>query len=210
VEAWIPDRGWITLDPTPADPNAAAAPGLWSRMILYLDAADQFWTDWIVGYDFEHQVVLASRMQTGGRSMGFRWFDDAGAWLESGVRAGSGWMVVTIALAGFMVIAVLYGSSVVKWWQRRIRLRRAQRGEAEASDATLLYERMLHLLDRRGFRKPPWITPTEFVRVLPSSELALLVEDLTSAYNQVRFGGRNDAAPRMVRVLERIESLAAK
>jgi len=89
-------------------------------------------------------------------------------------------------------------------------LRRAQRGEAEASDATLLYERMLHLLDRRGFRKPPWITPTEFVRVLPSSELALLVEDLTSAYNQVRFGGRNDAAPRMVRVLERIESLAAK
>ena len=48
------------------------------------------------------------------------------------------------------------------------------------------------------------------MRVLPASELALLVEDLTSAYNQVRFGGRNEAAPHMVQVLQRIESLAAK
>jgi hypothetical protein len=66
------------------------------------------------------------------------------------------------------------------------------------------------VLDRRGFRKPPWITPAEFARVLPASELAILVDDLTGAYNQVRFGGRNDAAPHMVRVLQRIESLAAK
>jgi transglutaminase-like putative cysteine protease len=209
VEAWMPDRGWITLDPTPPDPSAAA-PGLWSKMVLYLDAADQFWTDWIVGYDFEHQVVLASRMQSGGRRIRFAWMDQTGAWLKAGADAGRGWMVGVIALAGFSVIAVLYGPAWARWWQRRARLRRAQRGVAEASDATLLYERMLQVLDRRGFRKPPWLTPAEFARVLPASELALLVDDLTTAYNQVRFGGRNDAAPRMALVLQRIESLAAK
>ena len=35
----------------------------------------------------------------------------------------------------------------------------------------------------------------------------MLVEDLTAAYNQFRFGGRRDAAPRMVRLLRRIETL---
>jgi len=33
------------------------------------------------------------------------------------------------------------------------------------------------------------------------------VEDLTSAYNQFRFGGRCDVAPRMIRLLDRLESL---
>jgi len=209
VEAWIPNHGWITLDPTPVDPTAAT-PGLWSKMGLYLDAADQFWTDWVVGYDLDHQVVLASRMQTGSRNMRFAWMDDVGGWLASGVQAGRDWVLAIVMLVGLFVIAVLSGPAGVKWWQARLRVRRAQRGEAEASDATLLYERMLHVLDRRGFRKPPWITPAEFVRVLPASELAVLVDDLTNAYNQVRFGGRNDAAPHMVQVLQRIESLATK
>ena len=69
----------------------------------------------------------------------------------------------------------------------------------------MLYEQMLSLLARRGFQKPAWLTPQEFASVLPPSELALLVRDLTAAYNQVRFGGRSDAAPRMARLLQRIE-----
>jgi len=209
VEAWIPERGWLTLDPTPPDP-AAVTPGLWSKAQMYLDAADQFWTDWVVGYDFEHQVVLANRMQTSGRQLRFAWMDEAGAWIESGMNAGRAWMVTVALLAALGVPALLYGPVWIKRWQSRQRLRRVQTGAAEASDATLLYERMLLALERHGFHKPPWTTPTEFARVLPSSEMALLVEDLTGAYNQVRFGGRSDVAPRMVRALQRIESLAAK
>jgi hypothetical protein len=66
---------------------------------------------------------------------------------------------------------------------------------------------MLRVLENRGLQKPPWLTPAEFARVLPASELAMLVEDLTGAYNEFRFGGRRDAAPRMVRLLKRIETL---
>jgi hypothetical protein len=66
---------------------------------------------------------------------------------------------------------------------------------------------MLRVLAHRGLQKPPWLTPAEFARVLPASELAMLVEDLTGAYNEFRFGGRRDAAPRMVRLLKRIETL---
>ena len=205
VEAWIPGRGWMTFDPTPSDPSAPA-PGLWSQASLVLDAADQFWRDWVLTYDFEHQIALAARMQSAGRgwSSPGSWieFGDVPAWFE---RNPATWLSA-LAVAGAGVMAAVYGPSWWLWWTRRKRLQRAQRGEAQGSDATLLYERMLLLLAKRGFQKPVWLTPQEFASVLPPSELALLVEDLTAAYNQVRFGGQRDAAPRMARLLQRIEN----
>ncbi len=107
-------------------------------------------------------------------------------------------------------LAVLYGPALLRKIRADLRVRKAQRGDAQAGDAVLLYERMLRALERHGLQKPPWLTPLEFARVLPSSELAMLVEDLTGAYNEFRFGGRRDAAPRMVRLLHRIEAIEAR
>ena len=58
VEAWIPGQGWTTFDPTPSDPSAAAG-GLLSRFSLLMDTADQFWQDWIMGYNLERQIAGA-------------------------------------------------------------------------------------------------------------------------------------------------------
>ena len=69
----------------------------------------------------------------------------------------------------------------------------------------MLYERMLNLLEKRGVRKPPWVTPLEFSRMLPSSETSTLVGRLTQAYNQCRFGGQREAASHMLDLLEQIE-----
>jgi len=209
VEAWIPGRGWMTFDPTPADPTANTSmwSAAWNRASLVLDAADQFWRDWVLTYDLDHQVALAARMQSAGRGWSSvrKWSDleDALGWLNPTI------LLTVVALSGTAWMALVYGPSWLAWWNRRRRLHRAQRGEAEPSDATVLYERMLRVLAERGFEKPAWLTPQEFVAVLPASELALLVEDLTSAYNQVRFGGQREAAPRMARLLQRIETLVA-
>jgi hypothetical protein len=83
---------------------------------------------------------------------------------------------------------------------------KVQRGSAQASDATLLYQRMLKALRRRGIEKPAWLTPCEFARVVQEPELSLLVEDLTSAYNELRFGGNAEAAGRIFVLLERLET----
>jgi hypothetical protein len=209
VEAWLPRRGWVTFDPTPADPAPPSA-SLWGRAGLVLDAADQFWQDWVVGYDFEHQITLAARMQESGRNFHFPWFGDAVAQMETGVRAARAYVVEVLAVFALAALAILYGPTLLRKLRADLRVRRAQRGDAQASDATLLYERMLRVLERRGLQKPPWLTPAEFAHVLPASELAMLVEDLTGAYNQFRFGGRRDAAPRMVRLLRRIETLESR
>jgi transglutaminase-like putative cysteine protease len=210
VEAWIPGRGWITYDPTPPDPNAVESQFM-TRVSLFFDAAEQFWQDWILSYDLERQITLASRVQQSGRGAKGRWLDRTAGWLAGAARSGAQWgstyapaAAVAMALA---ILAVLFGPGLVRWWRGAMRVRRLKRGEGEASDATLLYQRMLGLLERRGIQKPPWLTPSEFVRVMPATELSPLVEDLTSAYVEFRFGGKRASAPRMVELLDQLEKM---
>ncbi len=209
VEAWLPGRGWTTFDPTPADPNASRI-SLWSRIGFYFDAAETFWREWVLNYDLDRQLDLAFRMENSGRSFGVQWVESARSAygrLQSGTKrfvTRYGAALAGIALALFAIR--LYGRRVWNWWKALERVRQVQRGAARASDATLLYARMLAVLRRRGYEKPSWITPSEFARVLPADGFGPLVADFTSAYNDLRYGGSADAAPRMMELLGRIES----
>lgn len=211
VEAWLPNRGWTTFDPTPPDPNPTQL-SWWTRLGFYADAAEVFWNDWVLNYNLDRQLQLARGMGQTGRQVGLKWYD-FGFLSSARLRAGLLGFAKRygFVLLGIVVLALSgrqFGRDGWRWWQTRQRVLKVQRGEAQASDATLLYQRMLTVLTRRGFEKPVWLTPSEFARVLPEPELAGLVEDLTEAYNQVRFGGQPDAAGRMVQLLEQLEATA--
>jgi hypothetical protein len=96
---------------------------------------------------------------------------------------------------------------VKRWWHHRAHARRLARGQTQPSDATILYERFLRLLEKRGVRKPPWLTPIEFVRVLTAPDLAALAAEATAAYNDLRFGGQAEAASRLTLAIDKIEHL---
>jgi protein-glutamine gamma-glutamyltransferase len=206
VEAWISDRGWTTFDPTPFDPRASRD-GVTARLYLYFDAAEQFWQDWVLSYDLDRQIVLAARMDESARRLRFRWLRSQARRLKLLAESSSAYAPWLAALSAFGIATALCGPAIKRWVSGRLRFRRLVRGKGEASDATLLYQRMLVVLERRGIRKPPWLTPAEFVRVLPSPDLAALANDLTGAYNEFRFGGRREAAPHMLRLLEQMEKL---
>jgi hypothetical protein len=87
--------------------------------------------------------------------------------------------------------------------RRRVAL--VRRGQASMADATLLYKRMLHILKRRGYQKPPWFTPAEFAASLPRTELGTAVDEFTVTYNALRFGGHTDAASKLSMLLDRME-----
>lgn len=206
VEAWIPGHGWTTYDPTPPDPGAIQSP-LMTRMNNFFDAAEQFWQDWIMSYDLDRQITLATRVQQSGRGARAHWIDSTVAWLNGAARSSVQYAPTAAVLMFVAILGVLFGPAAARGFQGAMRVRRLKRGEGQASDATLLYQRMLGLLERRGIQKPPWLTPSEFARVVPSSELSPLVEDLTSAYVEFRFGGKREAAPRMVQLLDQLEKM---
>jgi hypothetical protein len=112
--------------------------------------------------------------------------------------------VVTLAGLALAAAALAGWPRIRTRWRTRTRVRLAARGAAHASDATLLYGRMLSLLAGRGFHKRVWQTPAEFARRIPASPLAALVEEFTQAYHELRYGGRPPAGIRLVALLARI------
>ena len=208
VEAYLPRRGWTTFDPTPADPTATSE-SVWMRVSLFMDAAETFWQDWVINYDLDHQLLLATRVQDSGRSSS--WGDSAAARFKVWRTQASEFLKRYGAplAAGFLILAlvIIQGPALLKAWATRQRLRRVQQGQVDASDATLLYTRMLRSLERRGFEKPAWVTAAEFARTIPASNITPLVDDLTEAYQQLRYGGQREAAPRMLALLDQLEKM---
>ena len=207
VEAWMPGRGWVTFDPTPPDPHYGAN-ALLTKLSLYADAVETFWQEWVVSYDLGHQATLADRMEQASRRVSLRWLDrvfdvgenwtSARSWL---VRTGLWWLLALACAA----VGAWSAPKVWRAWRMRLGVWRLRRGRASLADATLLYQRMLKLLKRRGYEKPAWFTPYEFACSLPPSETGMLVLQFTSAYNALRFGGQAQAAPRLSELLEALE-----
>lgn len=209
VEAYLPYRGWTTFDPTPPDPDPPKV-SLWTKMNFYVDAAEIFWHDWVVNYNLDRQLQIATNIERQSRQVSVNWLEQVTRIAKGaqGVSMGDA-KRMGIPLLVILILAALghqFGIQAWVWWMSLRPAKKARRGEASASDATLLYERMLRSLKRRGIEKPPWLTPMEFARVLPEPDLSILVEEFTAAYNALRFGGNPDDAGRIVRILVELES----
>lgn len=208
VEAYLAGRGWAIFDPTPADSRPRAGV-LMSKLALWADAVDTFWQDWVLRYDLGRQWVLAEKLQNSSRRFGMRWLEDLNQTTVQWTMRVRQWFaqhgVSMSLLILFIVALILAGPRTWRALRMLQRVRRVREGRASAGDATLLYARMLGILRRRGFQKPSWFTPREFAASLPA-ETGMLVDQFTAAYNDVRFGGKTDAAPRLTLLLEELET----
>ncbi|HET8549239.1 MAG TPA: DUF3488 and transglutaminase-like domain-containing protein [Bryobacteraceae bacterium] len=199
VEAYLERRGWSTFDPTPPDPRPQAS-GFWLRLAMIGDAADTFWREWVLDYDKERQV----------RTLNLGSFVE----LQSALQAGGARAAATMRDYGLTVVLTIAGLACLVVIVPRVRAslaarrheRRVARGDVSVHDATLLYNRALAALRKRGFEKPPWLTPAEFAAVLPASRESVVLDDLTAAYHQLRYGGHREAAVRMLALVSRLEA----
>jgi len=194
VEAYFPGHGWIEFDPTPPAANFLASGS--SRILLYLDAAREFWREWVVNYDFLRQRQLGSIAATHSR----HWVEDAALWVRSkyrgmlqSARAWSTWisesgdkaMVAMFAGAGFMLLLATMPTIL-----RAVRRRRIIAGAAvqPSEAAAVWYARMLRKVARRGWRKLPSQTPGEFASSISEHQLRERVTSFTECYERARFG----------------------
>ena len=212
VEVYFPAHGWVTFDPTPADGRAEQAV-LFGRLGIYMDAFQTLWEEWIVNYDFIHQVTLARQIE--GTSREFRassrnFFQRHYDSLAARASHAAKWLIARRLLMAVLVIfgvvvmwALLVRSLLARWFAERRMLSRSRHGHARPEDATLAYHRLLRLLSRRGLTKPPSQTPIEFANSLPGSHGAL-VRDFTGLYLEARFGRLPGLLPRLNALIEEI------
>ena len=177
VEVYFPRYGWIAFDPTPADPNPIQA-GAWED---YLDALNLFWSEWIINYDFSHQIRLARQVEQSSRDVqqDFRRRTDElkrrGAWLALRLEA---WLVshmflmllfMAVVMAALLAADKRLGLAEMRFlWDWRFR---RQGVAATPFEATLSYQRLLKTLAKKGYSRPASATPWEFAQSLASTRI---------------------------------------
>jgi protein-glutamine gamma-glutamyltransferase len=200
VEAYFPGYGWITFDPTP--PADEKPPSLLSRLALYWDWFQFAWSEWVINYDFTHQITLAQNLQKSSRDLS----DRTRQYYQQKQREALSLLLVIDrrieaspyflpTLLVFLVALLVYlrGRSLIVYVLARLALRARRGGNLTASLASLEYREMLRLLEKRGWKKAPSQTPLEFAAAIPALELSAPVAQLTDIYQSARFG--NHAAP---------------
>jgi hypothetical protein len=204
VEAWIDSRGWVTFDPTPAA-SAVHVVGVGDRINMYLDAADSLWGQWVVAYDLGHQAMLAAKLANSLRRFSRAGTGTGGSW-SAGIAVGARrWGGQALAAVFLIAILGIAGPRGIRALRGKAELRRIERGNVSAADASILYRRMLDTLERRGFEKPPFFTPTEFAGHLPAAE-GYTVARFTAVYNAVRFGNNTAGHAELIELLRQLEA----
>ncbi len=211
VEVYFPGMDWQTFDPTPAAPENET--GFLTRLGQYADWMEITWSEWVIGYDFAHQVALAQNLQRNSRN----WGESARDWFERKQRAGKKWMqswqlqrgvpgyVLPISLVLFLA-AVRF--NLLAELSRRVhlffQLRRSNAARSDPQLASRLYAELLRMLARRGLMRGVAQTPFEFAAAVDSPNLAPPVREFTQLYGQARFGGAPCDTTRLKQLLDQV------
>ena len=214
VEVYFPGYGWIPFDPTP--PGAERRTGLADRLALYWDWFQITWNEWVINYDFSHQLTLSQNVEKSSRSWNDRIRDfynrnQAAAMrkilaLDRRVEASPYSLPGALILLAALLLG-LRGRSMIRYAVARWSLRARRGGNLTAGLAALEYSELLRLLERRGWRKSPSQTPLEFAAAIPSPELSAPVAALTELYQSARFGDHPARVEQMSSLLRSVRDL---
>jgi transglutaminase-like putative cysteine protease len=213
VEVYFPGTDWQVFDPTPAGPENDA--GFLTRLGQYADWMEITWSEWVIGYDFAHQLALAQNLQRDSRN----WSESARDWFEHKQRAGKKWMkswqlqrgvlgyLLPIALVLFLV-ALRFNllAELVRRARLFFQLRGSKVDRSDPQLASRLYTELLRILARRGLLRDVSQTPFEFAAAVDSPNLAPAVREFTQLYAQARFGGAPCETMRLRQLLDHIRA----
>jgi hypothetical protein len=164
----------------------------------YFDAASLFWNEWIINYDFDHQMRIGRTVERDSRELQQAFAKRIKSFRQKCIALAyhiEGWLMshkllvflIMLTILGTLIVAEK-GSTLAEWrfalaWRFRKRDRSLAPGEA-----TLTYKQLLKALLKKGFRKPTAQTPREFALSFVGTRLSWPVLEFTRLYNALRFG----------------------
>jgi hypothetical protein len=215
VEAYFPERGWVTFDPTPG--SSAYGQKGWGRISMYTDAMASFWREWVVNYDVAHQYNLSQQAAQKGRHLAYEvrhWFDSH--YQQLLIRARNAANKVSLSPRSWTVRALLIVIPFVVLFNLRRLWHAVQRfmlttrpGKSPRTAASLWYEKMVKKVARKGWRKAETQTPAEFADSIQDEQLQRRVLQFTSRYESARFGGSAEDAQELPELYEEVSACRA-
>ncbi len=220
VEVYVPDRGWVTFDPSPASSvrRRVADEGLWARCRRMMDLLWFKWSSMVVAFDAENRYDLVGRV---------------GNWLEKLADPGDRPKSV-----GGMIVTILWGPDVLALWQRalywlllvlivalaalilralgimslmlkeRLTIGRKHRHSIVRRPDARFYDRLLLLLASKGHVKPSHLSPREFAdRIAEQHRDLSELPRLTSWFYEAQYGRRPLGRDRIERVRDLLKRL---
>jgi protein-glutamine gamma-glutamyltransferase len=219
VEVYFPGNGWIVFDPTPDAPEGSAS--FLSQIQKYMDWLELTWEDWVISYDFAHQVSLAQSLQRGSRN----WTESGREWFqrkqERGKELFKSWQfthaklryLLPLALVSMLVMLRLdLFSRLLTGLGFLLRARWRPTAVANPALASRLYFELLRLLEKRGFVRRETQTPREFAASFmetpqpEAGKLSPVVREFTEIYAHARFGGAVCDTTRMRHLLTQVRT----
>jgi hypothetical protein len=213
VEVYFPGNGWQVFDPTPS--SIENGNGFLTRLGLYLDWMQITWNEWVIGYDFAHQVSLAQTLQRSSKNWGESartWFDqkqqDGKRWLKSWqIQHGSlGYFLPMVLVLLLVALRYQVPSEVIRRVRLFFRVRAAKSGRSDPQLAAKLYAELLRILARRGLERMEAQTPLEFAATVNAPQLAPAVREFTELYAHARFGGAPCDTLRLGQLLDQVRA----
>lgn len=198
VEAYFGDRGWVTLDPTPAVPKRPPV-AFFSSMSHFVDFLRLRWYRYIVNFGWRDQLQLFALLKRPDR-----WFHPAFPSLSP--RQAASWLAKQ-PVEWMGLALVLLSLAVGLLWLRRNGSKGKVCEPALPHQATERYRRFLALARKRGLRKKPGETPDEFSRLAGVMGNGL-IDEFTALYQEARFSRLNDITHGLRRMDQILSGLA--
>ncbi|MEW6145927.1 MAG: DUF3488 and transglutaminase-like domain-containing protein [Thermodesulfobacteriota bacterium] len=180
VEAYFPEHGWVTFDPTP-EGAVSPAPGLFPLVSSYVDYLRYRWSRYVIDFSEGDQMRLLNEARDKWSWKKKTLFVDRGGKSLFGYRAA--------AIIAVLVLCLWLASSG-PGIKSRLRLR----SKSSRDKASGIYRQALAYLSRKGFPKPESMTASEFSESLVKSghPASSVMKLLTDKYLALRYGGSAD------------------
>lgn len=199
VEALMPGRAWVTLDPTPAT-RLEHGPNDWLLRDLsaMVDAARAYWMTRVVGYDVRAQLRFLREMQAFMREIqwpSWSWKPPkAGKQQQPQATDSLSELPGRLAIGLVLTVGLLL---VLRALRKRAASSRALPESARKAQA--LYRDLERTLQKKGRARPSHVSPEAHARSLEAEgfSAAAQVRALTEAYTAARYGGRTLSRERM-------------
>ncbi|MFV8781940.1 transglutaminase TgpA family protein [Microbulbifer sp. SA54] len=193
AEIWLPERGWVRVDPTAAVSPERIRDGLQSA------AADEFMEDALLPL---HKFGLVSRLRLQWDMINYRWYETVVSFdneRQQGVLQRLLGEISPLRLALFVAAPIALALVVLLFW-----LNISSRGPRIPA-VSRLYLRFCRRMARAGLARNPGETPGEFARRVAREQprLGPMAAHITAAYEKAAYGGDPAAEKQLRRLVRR-------